>query len=204
MENIFIEAWKHFDMAGKLITICLLLLSLYSWKVIFEKFFFLREVEKRNRLFEQLIRKGKNPQTLSSPLNAILNYGIEIRDKTDNESLDIHLEKAFLREEGKLEAKLTSLATITTISPFLGLLGTVWGLLLSFQEIVTAGSSSASVVADGISIALMTTVVGLIVAIPAAIGYNYYRERVANILEKMALLFPFMLEYLKSYSDRED
>ena len=202
MENIWVTAWKQFDWAGKFIIAVLALLSLYSWKIILEKFFFLREVERRNRMFEHLIRKGKKPILLHCPLSSILNYGIELRDTAHDKSLDTHLEKSFLREQGKLETKLTSLATIATVSPFLGLLGTVWGLLISFQGIVASGSSSVRVVADGVSIALVTTIVGLVVAIPAAIGHNYFRERVAGILEKMEFFFPYILQYLKSYSDR--
>jgi len=161
-------------------------------------------VERKNRMFERLLRKGKTPGIIKCPLSSILNYGIDLRDKAHDTSIDMHLEKAFILEQGKLEKKITSLGTIATISPFLGLLGTVWGLLLSFQGIVSAGSSSVRVVAGGISIALTTTIVGLIVAIPAAIGYNYYRERILNILERMEFFFPYILHYLKSFSDRVD
>jgi len=190
-------------MAGKFILLVLVFLSFYSWCIILEKFFHLREVEKRNRMFEHLIRKGRKPVLLSCPLSSILNYGIELRDKAHDESLDIHLEKAFLREQGKLEKRIQSLGTITTISPFLGLLGTVWGLFISFHNIVATGSSSVRVVAQGVSIALITTIIGLMVAIPAAIGYNYYREKVLNILERMEFFFPYIMQYLKSYSDRD-
>ncbi len=204
MENIWISTWNQFDLPGKIIIAALVFLSFYSWYVMLEKFFYLRDVEKKNRMFERLIKKGKNPGFLQCPLSSILNYGIELRDKAEDKSLDTHLEKAFLIEQGKLERKLTSLGTITTISPFLGLWGTVWGLFISFHAIVTSGSSSVRVVADGVAIALVTTIVGLAVAIPAAIGHNYYREKVLNILERMEFFFPYIIRYLKSYSDRAD
>jgi len=203
MENIWIASWKQSDVVGRFIIVVLVCLSLYSWKIILEKFFIFRDIEKRHRVFEKLIKKGGNVRLLNCPLSNILNYGIEVRDRGNLEDLQAHLEKAFIREEGKLEVKLTTLATTATISPFLGLLGTVWGLLLSFQGIAAAGSSSVRFVAGGVFTALITTVVGLIVAIPAAIGYNYYRERLNHILEKMEFLFPYILEYLKSYSDRK-
>jgi len=203
MENVWVSAWQQCDMAGRFILGVLVFLSFYSWCIILEKFFYLREVEKRNRMFERLIRKGRKPILLSCPLSSILNYGIELRDKAHDESLDIHLEKAFLREQGKLEKRIQSLGTIATISPFLGLLGTVWGLFISFHNIVATGSSSVRVVAQGVSIALITTIIGLMVAIPAAIGYNYYREKVLSILEKMEFFFPYIMQYLKSYSDRD-
>lgn len=203
MENIWIASWKQSDIVGRIIIIILFCLSLYSWKIIIEKFFVLRDIEKKHKLFEQLLKKGGNVRLIKCPLSSILNYGIVIRDKEMEADINIYLEKAFLKEQGKLEMKLTSLATIATISPFLGLLGTVWGLLLAFQNISVVGSSSAKFVASGVYTALITTVVGLIVAIPAAVGYNYYRERINNILEKMEFLLPHLLVYLKSYSDRK-
>jgi len=202
MENIWIASWKQSDIVGRFIIVVLACLSLYSWKIILEKFFLFRDIEKKHRIFEKLIKKGGNPRVLNCPLSAILNYGIEVRDKGNLDNLDTYLEKAFIKEQGKLEVKLTSLATISTISPFLGLLGTVWGLLVSFQGIAATGSSSVRFVAGGVFTALITTVVGLIVAIPAAIGYNYYRDRANNILEKMEFVFPYILEYLRSYSDK--
>ncbi|MCX8082195.1 MAG: MotA/TolQ/ExbB proton channel family protein [bacterium] len=203
MENIWIASWKQSDVVGRFIIVVLVFLSFYSWKIILEKFFIFRNIEKKHRIFEKQIKKGGNVRLLNCPLSSILNYGIEIRERENMEDLKEHLEKAFIREEGKLEVKLISLATIATISPFLGLLGTVWGLLLSFQGIAAAGSSSVRFVAGGVYTALITTVVGLIVAIPAAVGYNYYRERLNNILEKMEFIFPYILDYIKSYSDRK-
>lgn len=204
MENIWISTWKQLDIPGKFIIISLIFLSLYSWYVILEKFFYLRDVEKKNRMFEKLIKKGRNPGSIQCPLSSILNYGIELRDKDPDKYINVHLEKAFLIEQGKLESKINSLGTIATISPFLGLWGTVWGLFISFHSMVTSGSSSISVVANGVAIALITTIIGLAVAIPAAIGHNYYRERVLNILEKMEFFFPYIIHHLKSYSDRAD
>ncbi|MCM8762089.1 MAG: MotA/TolQ/ExbB proton channel family protein [Candidatus Omnitrophica bacterium] len=203
MENIWIASWKQSDVVGRFIIVVLVLLSLYSWKIILEKLFIFRDIEKKHRIFERQIKKGGNIRLLNCPLSNILNYGIEVRDRGNLENLQVYLEKAFIREAGKLEVKLTTLATTATISPFLGLLGTVWGLLLSFQGIAAAGSSSVRFVAGGVFTALITTVVGLIVAIPAAIGYNYYKERLNHILEKMEFLFPYLIEYLKSYSDRK-
>lgn len=204
MQNMWTSAWSQFDTAGKFIVAVLVFLSCYSWYIILEKFFYLRQVEKKNRMFERLIKKGKNPRFLQCPLSSILNYGIELRDKTEDKSLDTHLEKAFIIEQGKLERKITTLGTIATVSPFLGLWGTVWGLFISFQSIVSSGASSVRVVAGGVSIALVTTIVGLAVAIPAAVGHNYYRDKVIGILERMEFFFPYILYYLKSFSDRTD
>jgi len=197
MGNVWITAWRHCDIAGRLIIIILVMLSFYSWYIIIEKFLSLKETERKNRIFEKYLKRGELYKSRKCPLYSILKYGIELKKNTGFDLIDTHLEKAFLQEQGKLEKKITSLATIATISPFLGLLGTIWGLLLSFQGIAAAGTSSVRVVAGGVSEALITTIAGLIVAIPAAIGYNYYRDRVLNILERMEYLFPYILNYLK-------
>jgi len=198
MGNVWISSWHHCDIAGKAIMVILGLLSFYSWYIIIEKFLFLKDIEKKNKVFEKALYRGELPYLVNCPLNTIFTYGMELKRKTDVDSIEAHLEKAFLKEQGKLEKNLTSLATITSIAPFLGLLGTVWGLLLSFEGIVASGTSSVKVVAAGVAEALITTVAGLIVAIPACVGYNYYRERVLNILEKMEYLFPTILNYLKN------
>lgn len=203
MENIWIASWRQSDIVGRAIIVVLVCLSFYSWKIIIEKFFLFRDVDKKNRVFESYIKKGENIRFFKCPLNNILSYGIEMRERVRSEDLQSHIEKALIKEEGKLGAKLTALATISTISPFLGLLGTVWGLLLSFQGIAAAGSSSVRFVAGGVFTALITTVVGLIVAIPAAVGYNYYRERLNNILERMEFFLPYMMEYVRSYAERK-
>ncbi|HNS31811.1 MAG TPA: MotA/TolQ/ExbB proton channel family protein [bacterium] len=198
MGNIWITSWNHCDMAGKAIMVMLVMLSFYSWYILIEKFIFLRDSEKKNRLFEKFLMKGEPLRSPDCPLSSILEYGMELKRKTGSDYLDGYLEKAFLQEQGKLEKKIASLATVATIAPFLGLLGTVWGLLLSFLGIVAAGASSVRVVAAGVSEALITTVAGLAVAIPASIGYNYYRDRIFKILDRMECLFPYILNYLKN------
>ena len=197
MGNIWIASWQHCDIAGKIIMVSLGVLSFYSWYILIEKVFFLKDVEKKNRLFEKNLKSGKVKNFTESPLNSVLEYGIELKQKTGLEQIDIYLQKAFLQVQSKLGKNITSLATIATIAPFLGLLGTVWGLLLSFMGISVVGSSSVKVVAAGVSEALITTVAGLIVAIPASVGYNYYRGRIINILDRMESVLPFIVNYLK-------
>ncbi len=134
----------------KLVFIVLAGLSFYSWYVILERFFVLKEAARRNEMFQQafLTRSDKNPEFPDSPLKSILAYGIGLRNKGYGENLDAYLEKAFIKEQGRMEKNLAILATIATISPFLGLLGTIWGLLISFQGIAASGTSSVSVVAE--------------------------------------------------------
>jgi biopolymer transport protein ExbB/TolQ len=109
-----------------------------------------------------------------------------------------------MKQQTDLEKNLTSLATITVVAPFLGLLGTIWGLLISFINMSITGSSSIKVVASGVAEALITTVLGLLVAIPAAVGYNYFKDRIQRLMDEMELLIPFIEEYLMDFSLKQN
>jgi biopolymer transport protein TolQ len=88
------------------------------------------------------------------------------------------LRKATAGQEEKLERNLSFLATTASVTPFIGLFGTVWGIMIAFKNIGQTGSTSLDVVAPGISEALITTAIGLAVAIPAVVGYNYLQGRI--------------------------
>ena len=98
-------------------------------------------------------------------------------------------------ELSRLEQNMNWLATTATVSPFIGLLGTVWGIINAFQGLAQAGSASLRAVAPGISEALVTTAIGLIAAIPAAIFYNYFGNSIKEIGAKME---DFSLEFLNT------
>jgi biopolymer transport protein TolQ len=101
---------------------------------------------------------------------------LSMDELTDN--IRLIMEKGKLLEIANLESSLPTLSTFVSVSPFLGLLGTVWGVMVAFLDIRTRGSAHITVVAPGISDALITTVYGLLVAIPALIFYNIFRSRV--------------------------
>ena len=164
------------------------------------KFFLFREIKRKHNLFETYIRKRKTPSNFHSPLNATLNYGIRLMKSAniEDEKLLLRLEKFAGREIEKLEKNLSFLATIASVAPFLGLLGTVWGLLLAFNNMAISGSSSIGVVASGVAEALITTIVGLMVAIPAASGYNYFIERLKHLTGKVEFLLPYVISFLKN------
>lgn len=90
------------------------------------------------------------------------------------------MERAKITEIAELQVSLPTLGTFVSVSPFLGLLGTVWGIMKAFLDIRARGSAHITIVAPGISDALITTVYGLLVAIPALIFYNIFRSRVNN------------------------
>jgi biopolymer transport protein TolQ len=101
--------------------------------------------------------------------------GGSINELTDN--IRLAMERAKMNEISQLEVSLPTLSTFVSVSPFLGLLGTVWGIMEAFLEIRARGSAHITIVAPGISDALITTVYGLLVAIPALIFYNMFRSR---------------------------
>ncbi len=196
MRNILVSSWQQSDWAGKIDIIILGFLSIYSWYIIFSKYFSLREIEKKNRILGNLITSGKKIISLRCPLFNLIKKGEKIIERKG--SIDEkEMEKLFMKEANKLKIGLSALATIASVSPFLGLLGTVWGLLRAFNNISITGSASVRVVSSGVAEALITTIIGLIVAIPAAVGYNYYQEKTERIKEDMFSLSGDILEYLK-------
>jgi len=116
--------------------------------------------------------------------------------KTDLELLESHALTTISTEQKKLEKNLFILSTIVTLAPFLGLLGTVWGILITFTELQAgASASSNSAIIGGLSTALATTVLGLVIAIPALIAYNYLRNAAKTLSSDME---DFLYELLSS------
>jgi biopolymer transport protein TolQ len=109
------------------------------------------------------------------------------------DALDRALLRAAGSEVGRLEKRLTFLATTASITPFIGLFGTVWGIMVSFQGIGMSGSTSLAVVAPGIADALIATAVGLFAAIPAVYFYNHFTEQVKGFASAMD---DFSMEFL--------
>jgi len=202
MGNIWVLSWRHCDIFGKIDLIILGVLSIYSWYIIIEKFLVLRNAFKKNKIFEHFFISKKDIKKIPCPLYSIIDY-LSSLIKHKNFTYEMakkHIEKTFMKQQTDLEKNLTSLATITVVAPFLGLLGTIWGLLISFINMSITGSSSIRVVASGVAEALITTVLGLLVAIPAAIGYNYFKDRIQRLMDDMEFLIPFIEEYLMEIS----
>lgn len=106
--------------------------------------------------------------------------------RTDIELIDSHLQKAIVKQKEQLEKNLFVLSTTVTLAPFLGLLGTVWGILITFGELQKGHSASSSqVILGGLSTALTTTVLGLLIAIPALVGYNYLKNSSRRFASEM-------------------
>ena len=117
-------------------------------------------------------------------------------DKLRNEDVDDAeklLDTKMAEEVNRLEEGLSFLSVTSTIAPFLGMLGTVWGIMVSFRKMTQVGSTTISTVAPGIAIALVTTIVGLIVAIPAVCAFFYFR---AKIDKELVLMEKFSKEII--------
>jgi biopolymer transport protein TolQ len=118
-----------------------------------------------------------------------------IHELADN--IRLAMERTKMDEISQLEVSLPTLSTFVSVSPFLGLLGTVWGIMEAFLEIRARGSAHITIVAPGISDALITTVYGLLVAIPALIFYNMFRSRVNNYSNELDKFISEIFAYLR-------
>jgi biopolymer transport protein TolQ len=195
---------------AKVVLAILLLFSIVSWALIVEKWWQFRRVRRQTLAFVKVFREGRRPSVVhsaarkfrDSPLAQVYlaAYG-EISGMPDviepiedgeeglgSERLEA-VHRAMRRTAGleiaQLERYLPFLATTASATPFIGLFGTVWGIMSSFHGISTQGSASLAVVAPGISEALIATAAGLAAAIPAVIGYNYFVNRVRHWATEM-------------------
>ncbi|MBN1522539.1 MAG: MotA/TolQ/ExbB proton channel family protein [Candidatus Aureabacteria bacterium] len=212
MQNPIITSFVESGLFGKFILIVLAFLSIYAWAIVQNKIFYFRKIRREDRMFMEKIKGTRgsilnidfNEKAVSnSPLFKIFLSTREILqdiimsknriESEDIEAIEIIMQKVISEERLRMEDSNFALATIASISPFLGLLGTVWGIMKSFRGMGMMGSASITAVAPGISEALVTTVFGLIVAIPAVIVYNY---TVNNIKEEMVRINNFSLELL--------
>lgn len=187
----------------------LLIASVVSWGVVFSKWFVFARARSSNARFLRAFRKAPGLESVATaseqfrpcPLVTVFDFGyeevarqIKARGSATNQvALERSLQLGVSEEVAKLERNMNLLATTATVSPFIGLLGTVWGIIDAFQGLGLAGSASLRAVAPGISEALVATAMGLAAAIPAAIFYNYYGYVVREI---GARLEDFCLEFL--------
>jgi biopolymer transport protein TolQ len=193
----------------------LLAASLLSWSIVFSKWSRLRQARTANKQFLRAFRKATGLDTVamaseqfrSAPLVSVFDFGYAEVDRqvksrgtlTNKLSLERSLQLGMNEELSRLEQNMNWLATVATVSPFIGLLGTVWGIINAFQGLAQAGSASLRAVAPGISEALVTTAIGLAAAIPAAIFYNYFGNAIKEIGAKME---DFSLEFLNATEQR--
>ena len=177
--------------SGGPVLIAILLISMYALYLFFERLFKLsKERMDVDRLMVR-VNAAVRERNLEMALIACENHGGPIarvlkaaltRLPYGRAAVEAAFQEATLGEEQRLTKGLRSLGTVAQIAPLLGLLGTVTGMIIAFSEISQQGTGNPAALADGIGQALVTTAAGLIVAIPALIGYNYLSSRVDNIL----------------------
>ncbi len=186
---------------AKAVVTILFVFSVLSWTIIFFKWNQLRKAEQDGDAFLRVIKESdslkgltnsyrNNPESVFYKL-LVVSYKELSRNKEQaapKESLpyvENMLKVAVAEEMERLERRLSFLATTANTAPFIGLFGTVWGIMDSFREIGVRGTTSLAVVAPGISEALITTALGLATAIPAVLAYNYLSGRVKGVSSKM-------------------
>ena len=191
MLALFMQA----DLVVKSVIIILILASLYSWNVIISKILRIRQLKKLEKEFEDIFWSGNSFEDLYETLNfnqtdpksklfcaAILEWK-KSKTQFENDTSDINSLKdrmmrsmtvVFNKESENVERNLTFLATAGSTAPFIGLFGTVWGILNSFRGLAGSSQATLSAVGPGISEALIATAIGLFAAIPALIAYNKY------------------------------
>jgi biopolymer transport protein TolQ len=201
------------DIVVQLILLLLVFFSVFSWAIIFFKYKTIKAGFRQSARFLDVFRRSKSLSDVNeaakklraSPLAVIFlagNKELAYQSKSSAEngwtgektdSLNRALLKASNAEVSRLEKMMFFLATTGSVSPFIGLFGTVWGIMISFIRIGAMRSASLQVVAPGIAEALIATAVGLFAAVPAVIAYNYFLGRIKDIIADME---DFSLEFL--------
>ena len=183
--NLFIRA----DIVVKTVILILIACSIYSWAVIFEKFKLFKKINKSTEEFENKFWNSKSaetfynnlPATTEDPMALLFRDAMQNllkrRSKTDlNVRMTTMLETGIEKQVTKISKGFTFLATVGSTAPFIGLFGTVWGIMNSFQSIAISRNTSLAIVAPGIAEALFATALGLLAAIPAVVAYNKFNN----------------------------
>ncbi|QLF71174.1 protein TolQ [Peteryoungia desertarenae] len=201
-----VSLWGLFMQAGlivKLVMIGLVGASIWTWAIIIDKYLTYARVRRQYDQFEQVFWSGQSLEELYRTLAERNNTGLAAmfvaamrewkksfeRGARSPIGLQMRIDRAMdvtmARESEALEARLPSLATIGSAGPFIGLFGTVVGIMTSFQAIAGSNSASLAVVAPGIAEALLATAIGLIAAIPAVMAYNKLSGEAGKLIGRM-------------------
>jgi biopolymer transport protein TolQ len=192
--SLFIRA----DFVVKAVILMLIGCSIYSWAIIIEKFKLFKKINKESEEFEEKFWKSKSAETfynnlpanLEDPMALLFKDSMQTLLKAKNKSnlnermsnmLEVNIEKQMVR----LEKSFTFLATVGSTAPFIGLFGTVWGIMNSFQSIAISRNTSLAIVAPGIAEALFATALGLLAAIPAVVAYNKFNNDSKKYSQKL-------------------
>ena len=209
----FLRLIAEADIVVQLVLIILVFFSVFSWAIIFFKRTTLKNASSQSKKFLKVFRRSNDLSEVNkaarkyraSPLAALFQSGynelaylsksnpLQTLTPERLESVNRALVKASNNEISKLEKMMSFLATTGSVTPFIGLFGTVWGIMAAFQRIGIVKSASLTTVAPGIAEALIATAAGLFAAIPAVIAYNHYLHRIKDIITEIE---DFSLEFL--------
>ncbi len=192
--NLFIRA----DIIVKSVIILLIACSIYSWAVIIEKFKLFKKINLSSEEFEEKFWKSKSAETLynnlpanlEDPMASLFKESMQglLKSKSKSnlvERMGGMLEVGIEKQMSKIEKGFTFLATVGSTAPFIGLFGTVWGIMNSFQSIAISRNTSLAIVAPGIAEALFATALGLLAAIPAVVAYNRFTNDSRKYSQKL-------------------
>ena len=199
--NTDFSLWSLFIRADFIVKSVILMLigcSIYSWAIIIEKFRLFKKINLESEEFEEKFWKSKSAETfynglptdLDNPMALLFKDSMQTLLKAKNKSnlndrmssvLEVNIEKQIVT----LEKGFTFLATVGSTAPFIGLFGTVWGIMNSFQSIAISRNTSLAIVAPGIAEALFATALGLLAAIPAVVAYNKFNNDSKKYSQKL-------------------
>jgi biopolymer transport protein TolQ len=192
--SLFLRA----DIIVKTVIIILIVCSIYSWAVIIEKLILFKKINKLSEEFEEKFWNSKSAETfynnlptkIKDPMAIVFQDAMEslLKKKTKNnlsERMTTLLEVGIEKQMTKIDKGFTFLATVGSTAPFIGLFGTVWGIMNSFQSIAISRNTSLAIVAPGIAEALFATALGLLAAIPAVVAYNKFNTDSKKYSQKL-------------------
>ena len=188
------------DFVVKSVILILIASSIFSWALILDKYRLFKRIDKSTKLFEDKFWKSKSAETFyknlpdktDDPLAQIFKSTMEELIKTRSKSSAVQsarvqrvVEVSIDKQSKDIEKNFTYLATVGSTAPFIGLFGTVWGIMNSFQSIAISINTSLAIVAPGIAEALFATALGLLAAIPAVIAYNKFNSDSQRYLSRV-------------------
>ena len=195
--------WQLFlraDFVVKSVILILIASSIFSWALILDKYRLFKRIDKSTKLFEDKFWKSKSAETFyknlpdktDDPLAQVFKSTMEELIKTRSKSSAVQsarvqrvVEVSIDKQLKNIEKNFTYLATVGSTAPFIGLFGTVWGIMNSFQSIAISRNTSLAIVAPGIAEALFATALGLLAAIPAVIAYNKFNSDSQRYLSRV-------------------
>tara|TARA_B100001167_G_scaffold18870_1_gene10047 strand:+ start:294 stop:968 length:675 start_codon:yes stop_codon:yes gene_type:complete len=192
--NLFLRA----DIIVKSVIVILIAASIYSWAIIIDKYRLFKKINKSSEEFEDKFWKSKSaesfynnlPANIDDPMANLFKGSMQIvmksRSKSNlSERLGSVVEVNIEKQMNMIDKNYTFLATVGSTAPFIGLFGTVWGIMNSFQQIAISRNTSLAIVAPGIAEALFATALGLLAAIPAVVAFNKFSSDSRKYSQKL-------------------